>query len=92
MNSIQEKFKKRRRNQIIATTIFTIVMVTFLFASDYIEAMPIATIVAIAIVIVVVVIGVGIFSFNNWRCPNCNKYLGKSLRPKFCQSCGEKLV
>jgi hypothetical protein len=28
------------------------------------------------------------FSVWNWRCPACNKYLGKSLHPARCHACG----
>jgi hypothetical protein len=31
------------------------------------------------------------YSFWNWRCPACRKYLGKSLGPAFCAGCGAKL-
>ena len=79
MNSIQEEFKKRKRNQIIGTIIVSIAMVVVIITEGNISP-------------VVIIIGVVIFSFKNWRCPNCNKYLGKSLSPKFCQHCGEELV
>jgi hypothetical protein len=32
------------------------------------------------------------FSVFNWRCPACNKYLGKSMNPKFCSKCGAPLT
>lgn len=32
-----------------------------------------------------------IFSLFNWRCPNCNSYLGKDMSPKFCKKCGSQL-
>ena len=32
-----------------------------------------------------------VFSFVNWRCPACNAYLGRSLGPHFCPSCGAEL-
>ena len=37
---------------------------------------------------VVLVAGALIFSFRNWRCPACNRYLGKQYSPKFCSKCG----
>ena len=24
----------------------------------------------------------------NWKCPCCNKFLGKTLNPKYCNKCG----
>ena len=37
------------------------------------------------------VIGVVIFSLTNWRCPECNRYLGKTFNPSFCAGCGAQL-
>ena len=31
------------------------------------------------------------FSFWNWRCPACNKYLGRGSAPTFCSKCGAAL-
>ena len=28
------------------------------------------------------------FSFRNWRCPACDKYLGRNFHPRHCPSCG----
>lgn len=32
-----------------------------------------------------------VISLIDWRCPNCNEYLGKTWNPKFCQKCGVQL-
>lgn len=32
-----------------------------------------------------------IFTLRNWRCPACEKYLGKGGFPKFCPRCGVAL-
>jgi hypothetical protein len=31
------------------------------------------------------------FSLWNWRCPACNRYLGKGIGPAFCPKCGVPL-
>ncbi len=31
-----------------------------------------------------------IFSFRNWRCPACDRYLGKGM-PRYCPKCGVEL-
>lgn len=85
MNSIQEEFKKRKRKQILASIIAVIAMLILVIKET---SIPIIAMVAIGVVI----LGCIIFSFMNWRCPSCNKYLGKSMSPKFCKHCGEKLV
>jgi hypothetical protein len=35
--------------------------------------------------------GAAVYSFFNWRCPACNKYLGKQWNPRFCSKCGAPL-
>jgi len=42
-------------------------------------------------VFMAVVIAVVIFSLTNWRCPECNKYLGKTFNPSYCSRCGTQL-
>ena len=39
----------------------------------------------------ILVAGAVIFSFVNWKCPACNKYLGKNTNPIFCSKCGVEL-
>jgi hypothetical protein len=38
-----------------------------------------------------VIISTLVFSLFNWRCPSCQKYLGKAINPKFCSKCGTQL-
>lgn len=42
-------------------------------------------------VFLVLVIGAIAFSLYNWRCPACNRYLGKQWSPKYCSRCGVML-
>ena len=35
----------------------------------------------------VVVIGAWVFSLRNWRCPGCNRYLGRAINPGHCPHC-----
>ena len=42
-------------------------------------------------VVVAIVLGAVAYSFKNWRCPACNKYLGKSVFLAFCPLCGVPL-
>lgn len=35
--------------------------------------------------------GAVVFSLYNWRCPACNRYLGKQRNPKYCSRCGVEL-
>jgi len=38
-----------------------------------------------------IIAGAVVFSLYNWRCPACNKYLGKQRSPKYCSKCGVAL-
>jgi len=42
-------------------------------------------------IFLVIVAGALLFSYRNWRCPACNKYLGRTFNPKHCHSCGVEL-
>ena len=40
---------------------------------------------------IAILLGVLGFTVYNWRCPSCEKYLGRGINPKFCGSCGFQL-
>jgi Zn finger protein HypA/HybF involved in hydrogenase expression len=42
-------------------------------------------------IMIAIVLSAVAFSWRNWRCPACNKYLGKSLWLAFCPACGVPL-
>jgi len=42
--------------------------------------------------VLAIVGGALIFSFRNWRCPACDRYLGRSLFQRHCPSCGVGLT
>lgn len=42
-------------------------------------------------VVVVALVAMIVFSLANWRCPACDKYLGKGFNPRFCPRCGAPL-
>jgi len=35
-----------------------------------------------------VVLAAVVFSFINWRCPACGRYLGRTFNPEYCSHCG----
>ena len=83
---ITEEFKKRRKRQIIATIPFIIglLFILVLGSTSVSGVIPGAA-------FLIYVIGMILFSFKNWKCPGCNKYLGKGMNPRFCQKCGIQL-
>ncbi len=93
MNNIKETFKKRKKRQIIIAIPLVLAVFYLGFSSE--QQTDVAgnnnqAYVTIAC-IVLVTCGV-ILSLINWRCPSCNKYLGKKFSPKFCSSCGTALL
>jgi rubrerythrin len=40
---------------------------------------------------IAVILGFVAFTLWNWRCPACNRYLGKGISPSFCPKCGVPL-
>ncbi len=91
-SEIKAAFKKRQFNQIIvAVIVIPIVIVLFIF-----EKNPDMIILGlnndqIGMGGIGIVGAAVIYSFINWRCPNCNKYLGKQISPKNCSRCGASL-
>jgi len=33
-----------------------------------------------------------VLSFINWRCPSCERWLGRETKMAYCQHCGAKLL
>ncbi len=87
------EFKKRRNRQLMLVP-FLVIAVIFLLMIDkegsenVIEGIPDMYLLEVSVVFI---FGVLTFSFRNWRCPACNKYLGKKINPKYCADCGETL-
>jgi hypothetical protein len=90
--AFRSSFVAKRRRQIIAAVPVVILMIGLAIAaegeSNTVFGAPISTLVPTMILFV---IGIVIFSFRNWRCPACDKYLGKAMSPRFCSKCGVPL-
>ena len=86
------EFARRRKRQILATIPFLVVVLAIAMASgkssDQLLGLPVTIWGPVA---AVVFIGTIAFAFQNWRCPACNKYLGKNWGPRFCPNCGVAL-
>jgi hypothetical protein len=92
----EREFKKtfalRQRRQILLAVPLVLAMVAFIVGTEEqterIFGLPLA---AAGPVFFAVILGALVFSFKNWRCPACNKYLGKVWNPRHCHSCGVAL-
>jgi hypothetical protein len=88
---ISEAFKRKRTRQILAVGPFVLAFIALLSVehnSTGIFGLPRNIVLGIAFALIISIL---IFSFVNWRCPSCNKYLGKAINPKFCSKCGLQL-
>lgn len=82
---------RRRRQFILAVPVFAaFILVVFVRHSDQQEllGLPAAT---WGVAFMVLVAGALMFSLRNWRCPACDRYLGRQRNPKFCPKCGVAL-
>ncbi len=84
-------FSTRRRNQIILAVpiILVILLLPLAERNEAIFGVPPAVVGPVGLVLI---LGALAFSLYNWRCPACNKYLGKAISPKFCSRCGVELT
>lgn len=79
---------RRKRQIVLAISLFVaIIAVVFLDESDPQGLLGIPHAVWGAGFVVLVLVAL-IFSFRNWRCPACDRYLGKQMSPRYCSRCG----
>lgn len=89
----KEQFAARRRRQILLGVPLALFVVSLaLFGEDKANhtLMGLPSAVAGPLVLALVV-GALVFSWRNWRCPACDRYLGKGVSPAFCPKCGVAL-
>jgi len=88
---IIEEFIKKRTRQIMAVGPIILAFIALLSVEGNptgIFGLPQNIVLSITFAVIISVL---IFSLFNWRCPSCNKYLGKAINPKFCAKCGVQL-
>ena len=88
---IIEEFKKKRIRQIMAVGPIILAFIALFSVEGNptgIFGLPPNAALTISFALIISVL---IFSLFNWRCPSCNKYLGKAINPKFCAKCGVQL-
>lgn len=92
LTELKAEFAKRRKRQLLATipivAVFVLAMV--MRRGGEISFLGVPTSVILGVVFALV-LGSIAFSLWNWRCPGCNRYLGKGISPSFCSKCGVPL-
>lgn len=89
---IISEFKKRKTKQLIAIIPLVLAFIPILFlrkvGTEILFGISANIILPVCFGIIFIMF---IFALFNWRCPSCNKYLGKKMSPQFCNHCGVKL-
>ncbi|MET0620788.1 MAG: hypothetical protein ABW056_10945 [Thermoanaerobaculia bacterium] len=82
------EFAKRRRRQLgVAAVIFAGAISAMILRNSSPFASPVGFTLLVAALGAILV-----FTFKNWRCPACDRYLGKGAFPRFCPQCGVPLA
>ena len=91
--AFRAEFAMRRKRQLFVSIPLVIFMVGVMIALDEKTKAPVFGLSASVVGgIFAVVMGGGlVFSLLNWRCPACQRYLGKHINPSFCHRCGVPL-
>ena len=88
---IMREFRLRQNRQIIAiaAALFLVIFLAVLYKRpDRFGEFSKNTLLAAQIVLITAFI---VFTAFNWRCPSCNKYLGKDIDRRICKHCGTRL-
>ena len=82
------EFAKRRRRQFgVAAVIFAGAISAMILRNSSPFASPVGFTLLVAALGAILV-----FTLKNWRCPACDRYLGKGAFPRFCPQCGVPLA
>jgi hypothetical protein len=85
-------FSRRRRNQLLLLGALMPITIGALLYQRHVVGTVLGMPAQLgAPIFLVLVVGSVLFSLWNWRCPACGGYLGRSLNPKYCPSCGVRL-
>ena len=86
-------YAQRRRRQYLLVVPMVAALVALTFGADHASDTVLGLSRQIYVPLVFAgVAGALVFSYRNWRCPACNKYLGRSLFHRHCPNCGVGLV
>jgi len=92
MPEVKQDYERRRSIQLIITGPLVASIIVFIWAqansTSSLIGIPAYRIVLSAFA--VIVSGM-VFSVRNWRCPACDRYLGKAWNPRHCAHCGVQL-
>ena len=88
---VRSEFWLRRGRQFLAIAIalFIVILLAIVHKrQDLFGEYSKSTIFAAQLAVIAAFIG---FTAFNWRCPSCNKYLGRDINKRFCRHCRARL-
>jgi len=87
LSGFKAEFATRRRRQIAVAVVIGLGAILLLIMPDR-QAVNRAP----GILLLFAAMGaILVFTFQNWRCPACGRYLGRGANPSFCPRCGVAL-
>ena len=89
--AIRREFTVRQTRQIIAIALalfFVALLAVIAARPDLFGNYSKVSLTALQVLFVIVFIS---FTFFNWRCPSCRKYLGSDINKRVCKRCGARL-
>ncbi len=90
-NKIVREFRLRQNRQFIAiaAALFLVLLSAVIYKRpDLFGEVPKDILFGAQAVIIAAFVG---FSYVNWRCPSCAKYLGYDINRSICRKCGARL-
>jgi hypothetical protein len=89
-NAFVEEFARRKKRQFLIAIPFSVILIVLSLdeTSDLVVGIPSTIRLP---VFVLLCAGMVFFSWKNWRCPACDRYLGKGFTPGYCPKCGVPL-
>ncbi len=91
LSEFKAEYARRRRRQIGASLPVLAVFLVLAFFNEKVEAffgLAPSVLLGASFTMVAALVA---FSLWNWRCPACNRYLGRSVSQAFCSKCGVPL-
>lgn len=84
------EYQKRRKKQWTVVLLCIPVILLFLLqvADKHMVFIGTGTLAIITVLFLACVVA---FTLVNWRCPNCNAFLGKNISAHRCEECGVRL-
>ena len=91
-SEFKREFLRRRRSQLVLAAVLAPIIVAAVMYQRGVAGTILGVSAHVAgSIFLALAVGALLFSFRNWRCPACSKYLGRTINPRHCPNCGVEL-